>query len=157
LSAFQKLDFVLLFSETVGGHALRWKAVHDAGPGHDDRLRQCWLNERRATFVAQRLERYWLPARAAVREFGSGTGWLPEGRAGRFPALVLCGLEPNDGYVAFAREKTGAKSVRHVPGIAKTAHRHLTRQFQVALSNDVLHHAIDLPARSAHHDIRWEW
>jgi SAM-dependent methyltransferase len=124
---------------------MAWNAVYDADPEHYDRLRQCWLNERRAKFVAERLQRYRLPAGAAVLELGSGTGWLLERLAGRFPGLAFCGLEPVDAYVAFARKRTRDERVRYIQGTAETAHHHLTRQFQAVLSNDVLHHVQSLP------------
>jgi len=115
-------------------------AGFDSDPEGYDRIRRCWLNQRRTLFVIERLREYGIGPGAAVLELGSGTGWLLRELAQAFPEVRFCGLEPLDAYVAYASERTPAPNVRFVCSRAENAAACLDEKFQVILSNDVLHH-----------------
>jgi SAM-dependent methyltransferase len=118
----------------------RW----DGRPEEYEQLRRCWLNERRARFLTDRLERAGLPDGTRVLELGSGTGWLLRELARRLPNLEFVGVEPDPSYVAFARERAG-RNERHLQGTAEELPAEVTACSAV-LSNDVLHHVRSIPA-----------
>ena len=119
-------------------------SVYDSDPAGYDRLRSCWLNQRRTDFIAGRLTGYGLPAGSLAVEIGSGAGGLLNRLGRRFPGLRFLGVEPLANYVDFAR--AGAPpNVSYVVGTAEDAGPLLPEAPGLVLSNDVLHH---LPAYS---------
>ena len=80
-----------------------------------------------------------------VLELGSGTGMLLNRLAAAVPDREFCGLDPLDSYVRFAAEKSCVRNVAYIRGVAEEAQQCLPRNdFGVVLSNDVLHHCVDL-------------
>lgn len=114
-------------------------SVYDNDPAGYDRLRSCWLNQRRADFIIGRLPGYGLPAGSLAVEIGSGAGGLLNRLGRRFPDLRFLGVEPLAGYVDFAR--AGAPpNVSYVEATAEAAGPLLPEPPRLVLSNDVLHH-----------------
>ena len=119
-----------------------YNSVYDADPARYQALRSCWLNQRRGCFVET-----WLRQQPAgpVLELGSGTGMLLNRLAAAVPDREFCGLDPLDSYVRFAAEKSCVRNVAYIRGVAEEAQQCLPRNdFGVVLSNDVLHHCVDL-------------
>ena len=79
----------------------RLNARHSHDAEAYGRLRETWLNERRAQYVLAWLSA--LPAGARVLEIGSGTGNLLLDVAARRPDLQLIGVEPLPNYVELSR------------------------------------------------------
>ena len=115
-------------------------AKFDEDPEGYEVIRRCWLNSRRAMFIADWIRRLALPPGARVLEIGSGTGLLLRNLAGQFPALDFTGLEPIAAYVDFASARCGSPNVSFVSGAAEMAKQTLSPPFHAILSNDVLHH-----------------
>lgn len=113
----------------------------DEDPAGYDERRRCWLNDRRVAVVSAEL-----PAgEATVLELGSGTGWLLRRLAAERPDVRFVGLEPLEGYVAFAAREPAQGQIGYVTGIAEDAATLLAgERFDLVLSNDVLHHVEDL-------------
>jgi SAM-dependent methyltransferase len=118
-------------------------SVYDDRPDEYELQRQCWLNHRRAKFIAGKI-RQALPDGADVLELGSGTGWLLRGLGEQFPHLNFWGVEPMESYVKFSRERNRAPNVHYFQGTAETVDTHLRCRPEVVLSNDVLHHVESL-------------
>lgn len=113
-------------------------AGFDDNPELYDRLRDCWLNRRRDSFIATQLKD--LTAGSRVLEIGCGTGWLLARRAGASPHVDWTGIEPQESYVSFARRNSPLPNLRFVTGLAERADQLVNPGFQVILSNDMLHH-----------------
>jgi SAM-dependent methyltransferase len=119
-------------------------SVYDDRPHEYERYRQCWLNHRRAKFIAGKIRQYALPDGADVLELGSGTGWLLRDLGEQFPRLNFWGVEPLESYVDFSRERTRTRNVRYFQGTAETVDKLLRCKPLAVLSNDVLHHVVSL-------------
>jgi ubiquinone/menaquinone biosynthesis C-methylase UbiE len=136
-------------------------SIYDDDPERYQQHRDCWLNRRRALFVAERLRGYRLPPGGRVLEIGSGTGQLLRELSRQFPELSFWGLEPQASYIEFALQRAGPEDVRYVRGTAEQAHNLLNGTFHAILSNDVLHHVESLErsassvARLAASGCRW--
>jgi SAM-dependent methyltransferase len=118
----------------------------DARPDEYDAHRTGWLADRRLAFIGA-----WLPAGPLrVLELGSGTGRVLLDLARARPELDVVGVDPLEGYVAYAREQARAAGVaaRYATGTGEQLDRALPDGFvaDVVLSNDVLHHVEDLGA-----------
>jgi SAM-dependent methyltransferase len=123
-------------------------AAYDGCPAEYDRLRRCWLNERRLKFLAGRIESE-PPGRVRnILEIGSGTGWLLLRLAALFPEISFCGVEPLAGYVEFARSRSTAPNAKFLIAAAESVGTLGLPPADVILSNDVLHHLqrLDLAA-----------
>jgi hypothetical protein len=114
-------------------------SVYDNDAAGYARLRSCWLNRRRAEFLAARILDYALPAASLVVEVGSGAGGLLNGLGGRFPEYRFLGIEPLPNYVEFARAAAPG-NVSYVMVSAEDAASCLPDEPRLVLSNDVLHH-----------------
>ena len=136
-----------------------YNSTFDGDPEVYDRLRTCWLNERREAFISNRLTKYQLPTGTLVVEIGSGTGWLLNRLGRRFPALRFLGFEPIAGYVEYAR-MNALSNVTYLQTTIEDAGA-LPDAPMVVLSNDVLHHvpsyagAIQSISRFAAPRCRW--
>jgi SAM-dependent methyltransferase len=119
--------------------ALSYNSRYDSDPSGYDRLRSCWLNERRADYLSKQLTSYRLAAGSLVVEIGSGTGWLLNHLGESFPYVRFLGLDPIPAYVEFARKRAPA-NVEYVMSTVEEAGRYITESPQLVLSNDVLHH-----------------
>ena len=116
----------------------------DGRPEEYDRLRDCWLNERRLEYIDEQLGRLALPAGAHVLEIGAGTGWLLRRLASRRPDLSFTGIEPDESYVTYANA-SAAPNERHLALTAEDLTPASMPRFSVVLSNDVLHHVASIP------------
>ncbi len=116
-----------------------FNSSYDDTPAAYDRLRGCWLNERREKFLMDRLRGYGLPTGALVVEIGSGTGRLLNSLGKHFPDLEFLGIEPIEAYVEYSR-KTSPGNVRYMRGTLEEAGAQIAERAMVVLSNDVLHH-----------------
>jgi SAM-dependent methyltransferase len=123
-----------------GGKVTPLNSTYDASPSDYDLLRDCWLNQRRFLFIAERLAGWGVSSGATVLELGSGTGWLLRRLAARFPSIAFVGLEPNPLYVDFSEARGRDENLRYVEGSVENAVSLLDERFDVILSNDVLHH-----------------
>jgi SAM-dependent methyltransferase len=124
-------------------------SIYDGDPSRYEKLRQCWLNERRAKFIAKRMQSWDLPAGASVLEIGSGTGQLLRKLAASFPAVQFFGLEPQPEYVEYSIARTTGPNVHFSCGKAEEAAALFNTRFSGVLSNDVLHHVDSVPAAIA--------
>lgn len=123
----------------------RLNSKWEGRPDEYDRLRQCWLNERRLRFLAERIGSGRLPDGARVLEIGSGTGWLLRRLAETFLSLDFTGVEPDASYVEFANLRA-SENEQHAAAVAETlAVRFPAASFHLVLSNDVLHHVGSIP------------
>ena len=123
-----------------GGKVTPLNSTYDASPSDYDLLRDCWLNQRRFLFIAERLVGWGVSSGGSVLELGSGTGWLLRRLAARFPSISFVGLEPNPLYVDFAEARGRDENLRYVEGSVEKAGSLLDERLDVILSNDVLHH-----------------
>lgn len=126
-------------------------ARYDDCPAEYDRLRHCWLNQRRFLFLAQQLGQE-PPGRVRnVLEVGSGTGWLLLLLAERFPEISFWGVEPLANYREFAQARSTAPNVHFLSGAAEAVDTLALPPIEVVLSNDVLHHVsrMDLAVAAA--------
>lgn len=137
-------------------------ASFDDDPAFYDAMRACWLNDRREAFIRDRLEQTASGTSHSVVEFGSGTGWLLNRLATRFPNWTFRGVEPIQGYVDFATDRCHLENLQFVNGTAENASQILQEaSFDFLLSNDVLHHvtserdAVIQAARLARPGARW--
>jgi len=120
-------------------------ATYDSVPEQYDRLRQCWLNTRREQFISQRLNAHNFPGNTRVLELGSGTGWLLNRLANRFPHLNFIGVEPIQDYVDYARRQHGQANIEFLCSSAEQLdEKALPGDISMILSNDVLHHVQSL-------------
>lgn len=120
---------------------MKFNSVWDQRPEDYDKLRQCWLNERRFLYIRDYLKT--MPGAKSVLEIGSGTGLLLSRLSLEFPEIHFFGLEPQQSYVEFSRArhlKNVDFSVGEVSALAELLPSH---RFDVVLSNDVLHHVND--------------
>ena len=120
-------------------------SVYDGMPERYDELRQCWLNRRRATFIAERLRAWNLGAGASVLEIGSGTGQLLRELAPLFPRAEFFGIAPQAEYVEYSVSRTTAPNLHFSCGKAEAASVLYEERFSGVLSNDVLHHVDSVP------------
>ncbi len=118
----------------------------DDRPREYDRLRNCWLNERRRRYVlSQGLSE---ATGSSVLEIGSGTGWLLRGLAKAAPQHSYFGLEPQESYVDFANQEAQSQGLHNLnfclgaaENLANSAFA--GKAFEYVFSNDVLHHVVD--------------
>ncbi len=106
--------------------------------------RDGWLFERRLRRVLEFLT----PARPGdvVVEMGCGTGGLLERIATARPDLELCGVDPIPRYITYARSiaETSGSGIRFEVGFGESLDKLGLPQATWVLSNDVLHHVVDL-------------
>ena len=116
-------------------------ASFDNSPAHYDAMRDCWLNDRREAYIRTHLARSSGDNPLSLLEIGSGTGWLLSRLAQQFPEWDFHGIEPIAAYVDYARERYGRPNLEFTNSPAEAASGHFAPgQFDVLLSNDVLHH-----------------
>lgn len=137
-------------------------ASFDDNPAYYDEMRACWLNDRREAFIRERLEQANVSTPCSVIEIGSGTGWLLNRLAKRFPDWTFRGVEPIQGYVDFAADRYRLENLQFLNGTAENASQILEEaSFDFLLSNDVLHHVtserdtVIQAARLARPGARW--
>ena len=121
-------------------------SVYDGMPARYDELRRCWLNRRRAAFIADRLRSWNLAPGAAILEIGSGTGQLLRELAPLFPRAEFFGIEPQAEYVEYSIERATAPNLHFACGKGEAAATLYEERFSGVLSNDVLHHVDSVPA-----------
>lgn len=115
-------------------------AAYDDSPDEYDRLRRCWLNDRRFLFLAQLLRPEATGRIRNVLEIGSGTGWLLLRLAAMFPEISFWGVEPLVKYRDFAQARSTAPNLHFLAGAAEGVDALALPPMDAVLSNDVLHH-----------------